>query len=80
VELAQSEGKGKQQVVDPALTEALREVRSLSIRSNTAQGSGEGATKMWGYVVAAIGLILMVGMAMVTLGGVVVAIAYAIKK
>ena len=80
VELAQSEGKGKQQVVDPALTEAFREVRALAIRSNTAQGSGEGATKMWGYVVAAIGLILMIGMAMVTLGGVLVAIAYAVKK
>jgi len=79
VELAQSEGKGKQQVVDPALTEAFREVRALAIRSNTAQGSGEGATKMWGYVVAAIGMILMIGMAMVTLGGVVVGIAYAIR-
>ena len=79
VELAQSEGKGKQQVVDPAMVEALREVRQLAVRSNTEKGSGEGATKMWGYVVAAIGMILMIGMAMVTLGGVVVGIAYAIR-
>ncbi len=79
VELAQSEGRGKQAVVDPAMIEAIREVRQLSVRSNTDKGSGEGATKMWGYVVAAIGLILMIGMAMVTLGGVVVGIAYAIK-
>jgi hypothetical protein len=56
VELALSEGKGKQTLSDPATERLIAEVAAL--RQQQAQGSGKsiGMNQLWGYIIGAVGL------------------------
>jgi len=60
LELASSEGKGKQTVADPMLVELVAEVKALRTVGATAGGKSEGAKNLWGYIVGGIGLLILI--------------------
>lgn len=59
VELALSEGKGKQTVSDPQLVRLSDLVEQMARTQATGAGKSEGSSTMWGYIIGAIGLIGM---------------------
>ena len=80
VELQQSEGRGSSKVADPMMAEMLSEFKTLrlSIVGQQNQGSGQsaGVDKTFKYIMMA----LVACGALITIGSVVVAIAFAIRK
>jgi hypothetical protein len=60
LELAGSEGKGKQTVADPMLVELVAEVKSLRTAGDATGGRTEGAKNLWGYIVGGIGLLVLI--------------------
>lgn len=64
VELALSEGKGKQTVADPALVALAANVERLANAQAGGAGRGEGADRLWRYIAAGLGVFLTVMMLM----------------
>jgi len=64
VELALSEGKGKQQVSDPQIERMAMMVEKLVTSQSNVAGKSEGGTAMWGYVAAGFAfMVLLIGLA-----------------
>lgn len=58
LEQAQSEGKGKQTIQDPAFTALLAEVRNLSQSRAATSGIGEGRSDVIGWIVGAVSVVV----------------------
>lgn len=56
---ALAEGIGKQTVVDPQIAEMRNDQKALIAAMIAAQGQGKGMDKMWGYIIGAAGLIVL---------------------
>ena len=57
VELALSEGKGKQTVADPMMAELVVKMEKMSGAMTGITGQSQGAKNLWGYIVAGAALI-----------------------
>jgi len=55
LEKSSYEGKGKEAVSDPMLSQMVNELKALRTDVTTSAGKGQGMDKMWGYLVAAAG-------------------------
>lgn len=80
LELTSSEGKGKQTATDPVMVELVAEVKALRTSGANKTGESAGAKSLWTYIAVGVGLLVTLFMAAITVGGVIVAIAYAIKR
>jgi len=58
LELSFSEGRGKQAVVDPQVTEMLVEMRALRAVQATDSGKSSGVDSTWKSLIAAVGLLV----------------------
>jgi hypothetical protein len=80
LEKSSYEGAGKQAVADPALAEIISEFKALrlSVVGQQSQGSGqsEGVDKTIKYIVIALAALV----SLMTLGGMIIGIAFAIKS
>jgi len=57
LEKSSYEGKGKQAVADPMLTEMVAELKALRVSQNLTAGKAEGLSAGWGLLLGAVGLI-----------------------
>jgi hypothetical protein len=62
------------------VSQITERIAALEKSSYEGAGKGTGAKNLWGILAAAIGLLVMLFMGAITIGGVIVAIAYAIRK
>lgn len=62
LEIAQSEGRGKDTVSDPQMADLLTAVKGLSAAQSVGVGRSLGGNQMWGYIAGAIGLLLTLAM------------------
>ena len=69
VESSLSEGRGKQAVSDPALSQLVLEVQKLSQRNADQNGVGQGRTDMAGWIAAGVSGVLII---LIASGGLVV--------
>lgn len=60
LELASSEGRGKQTVADPMLEEMRRDQKSLIAAITSSAGQSQGKEKLWGYILGAAGLLVII--------------------
>lgn len=57
---ALAEGAGKQAVVDPQIAEMRSDQKILIAAMTAGAGQGKGMDKMWGYIIGAAGLLVIV--------------------
>ena len=50
-------GEGRSSATDPAMTDLVREVRSLRVSDSKSEGSQKSNERAWGYIAAAVGMI-----------------------
>lgn len=58
LELASSEGKGKQALSDPMMEKLVQRMDTLLEKNTTVSGRSAGGAAMWGYVAAGFGFLL----------------------
>lgn len=75
LEKSSYEGAGKQAVADPMIAEAVAEMKRITQVIASGSGQSQGAKNTVVYIVIAIGMLV----SLITIGSVVIAIAYAIR-
>lgn len=76
LEQSRAEGRGKEAVSDPMMLQLLEEVKSLRTSQASGVGKGLGLQAGWVYLVGGVGLIATV----ITIGGTVIGIAFALMR
>jgi len=71
---AQYQGVGKSSVVDPLQAETVAEMKAIRVALAGSGGQSQGATKMWGYVVVAVGLLFTAGSFLLGIAGLAITI------
>lgn len=70
LERASYEGKGKESLTDPMLSELVKKMETVITTMSTNTGKGMGASSLWGYIIGAIGVITVVITLVMKLAGV----------